>query len=367
MNINKVESIYFKCENKENCLNSENSKNSNNIVRRVNSVFVDHSLSESEFCQSQFPDCWYPLVKKGNYIKAKISPEDKNTRNLIYIFWNEAENKVLINKTEQAFSKRMAHYFSKFNSKNLSTNEFVRDVRAHYENIKLAILYRLKKNENIDKVEAAFIRTYSQVGYRLYNKKNGGAGGRARGAEVSSFYALPNTNEFPSPARSYPVKAKKNGIHLDTSPGFKKKIKKDREVASQLQLSRGFAYRYKFTPSSPSKPVIRYLGASGIPEVRVPKHCNASMSAQSEFHKLLNEMPEKFEAGIIPVELINPETLSPNSRSQYKFFPTLGEVEIELIAMGKSSGKVFNKNKGGGGPIPRKLCFDESQSASVSV
>lgn len=333
----------------------EESELSRDRVSDINSIFSRSLEEQGSFFLSQTPAKWFSFKRVGGQIRMCLSKSSLSEKNIIYIFHDVTFDKYLIGKTEQTFHGRMSQYSTKINGSDSSDSEFISAVRRRPSRFKVAILYRLKPAEDIDLIEDGFIQHYLRAGKQLYNQRKGGGGGRAKAAELPSFYAIPAVEGFLSPDKSYPVIRTERGLSVDASPGFKENIQRGRSLAKREGKPFGHIYRYK--REREDQTVIRYVGMSGVVEKRVPQHCSNAKRHNSKFHRDLNKHPEQFGVNILPIEYIDPKSLTPEERENFIFFNKLGDVEDFLIEKARGHGRVYNsQGKGGGGPRASSLC-----------
>lgn len=330
--------------------------NSENVpVDTVDTIFSKSLCAQRDFFLSQAPSEWFKLAKKNKKITIQM-PEGKGfEKNVIYIFQDKVTGKSLIGKTEQVFRRRMSQYCSQFNRPQGKCSNFIKDVQLSPQRFRVGILYQLKSGENIDQVEAAFIHHYREAGRPLYNQVGGGGGGRAKSAELPSFYAIPKTEGFPSPPKKYKVERINDKVRLLTSPGFRTKINQGRIKAQRD--GRVFGHIYYYKRNLKDEKVKRYIGMSGVAESRVPQHCYNSQRKEGEFYQELATFPDEFEANVLDIEYINPNSLSPGSRERYDFFDNLGDAEEAVIQIARENGEVYNDDaRGGRGTRARSMC-----------
>lgn len=315
------------------------------------------------FFQTQKPKKWYSVYRtEGGTIAIALESSVRKIEKLIYIFHNTKKNCVLIGKTGMTFGKRCGSYQKEINDeKNEKIIEksgrqiFLEDIRKNPGHFQIGILYKLTEEEDLDDFESRFIQSKQKL-HTLYNDNKGGGGGRVHGEESEMVYTVPNpATALITPTKYYPYKKDEEGhIRPQFTPGIKEFSKLEQNPSFYVIKSLG----------SPEK---RYVGISINPVRRAREHGYHAEASDPEnekydphhntglLHPALAEYPENFFFGLLPVKRI--EETTPTRLKQTIQLTGISAVESFLIEQKEalSTQNGFNSNKGGGGPISRKV------------
>jgi len=342
-------------------------KTNNNYFNSIvnNSAITSSGDYDASFSKLE-PSAWFPITKneRGNF-SISIPNEFSKKSNLIYVFKDSKENKLLIGKTGTELNKRINVYLSTFNQYNAGNHseesEFVKAVTERCHDFALGILYHVNSHEDINQCEDNLIRVKSKT-HALYNQRSGGGGGIPRSEETPSPFSFISSPSDPvSPPQYKKIKIDKNG---NIRPLFEKNCLKTSLFKENEQgdstSSKTYFYQFKHIKSGQ-----KYIGVTQrSAETRILEHCYQAeqFSKKSRkyspsnkgtlFHEALGKNPEQFQVGILPISQADPDEWSPKSRAKRQFCYSSGETEQTLINLKKTLFKEggLNSNQGGGGP-----------------
>ncbi|MBA2369039.1 MAG: hypothetical protein H0V82_08470 [Candidatus Protochlamydia sp.] len=331
-----------------------------------NQKIVSEDVKNEQFYKEKEPEHWIPItINKAKKIEFTIPKELASIKNIIYIFRNKKNGRLLIGKTETKYSQRMSSYKTAFNSdltkipKKITDKNFVTAVKENPTHFELGILYALKTGDVLNQMETNFINFKLAGGHSLYNQRKGGAGGRSRTEEQETTYAIPKDGPF-SPKKYYPFHENEEGkIRLLLSPGFYKNVNELKN--SRIDEDQGFLYVIKELDTGS-----KYNGATTQenPEDRINQHLYKAQNHNPHHknyipnlkdgvvHPKIGKNPTNYGANVLPV-IYDITNIPQEERNNYHISKTLSEAEITAIKLNKAlvSQGGFNCNSGGGGPI----------------
>lgn len=175
------------------------------------------------FFKTKKPECSFPLVLDSQE-KVRVEYGDESNVQTyagkkIYFITNSSSGKTYIGKTDRAFQERISEHLAKACGKG-DRNDLYTDIRKNPHDFTVGILYTLDHGEDIDAIEAAFIKTLDVN--KLYNSVSGGGGGVSRQCERKFKFFIPKANDF-SPEKYYPFRKHLGHIQITLTPSAKKK------------------------------------------------------------------------------------------------------------------------------------------------
>lgn len=194
-----------------------------------NKELVSKIGNSLENCRFQ-PDHWHPVKKSdvNGRVYVDLTPNCASKENLIYVFRNKQNGKLLIGKTATTAKQRLSSYNWTFNTHRTEGKKpFPSEVRDHPERFEWGIIRLLaSEDEDLDEWETAFIIAFKAHIFG-YNQNTGGGGGatvKSRG-EVGEAPQTPtkDVEGLLKKARVYEFHKDENGYYnVQFTPTAKK-------------------------------------------------------------------------------------------------------------------------------------------------
>ena len=285
----------------------------------------------------------------------------------IYCFKNMKEKVFYIGKADSIKERAQKHCcdFTRGYIKKKADSIFVEKVHKAFSEFRFSILRLAEDHEELNDLEREKIKEYKENGYKIFNLNNGGGGGEARRREARlAKYCISTQIPF-TPERNYQFfKNKRGKVSICLSPSFKMTVKQYSAVVYRIKNVKNPEEVYVGTTSGLNRPHQHSYSAN----FANPHHKNFDPSVLSGLvHKRLGSNPENFVIGILPVTRveeaeINNENEVHLGQEQLFICTSLAEAERKSIEIKNSWVGInkfgLNSNRGGGGPIARRLCFN---------